>query len=175
MKFLKFLPFLLFLLILEVSGAESKIAVIDNSKIAEKSTAYADASKVLSDKMKSFEESAIQAGKSFSKKAEDLESKKNVMSSKEYNRKRDELTKEEEALQKKFYNQRVTLDKQFNNFNQVFEDNFKKIINKLAKEKGITIIFNKALTLYSNDSIDITDDVIDILNKELKSIDIASK
>ena len=175
MKFFKFLPFLLFLLILEISHAESKIAVIDTSKIAEKSTAYVEASKVLEGEMKNYEESAIQIGKSFSAKVENLEKKKNVMSSKEYNHKKEELTKEEEALQKKFYNQRVKLDKQFNNVNQVFEDHIKKIVNKLAKEKSTTIIFNKALTLYSNDSIDITDDVITILNKELKSIDIASK
>ena len=94
------------------------------------------------------------------------------MSSKEYNRKRDELAKEEEELQKKFYDQRVKIDKKVHNINQILDDNLKKIVNVLAKEKNITIIFNKAATLYSDDSIDITDDIITKLNKELKSIDI---
>ncbi|MSO14190.1 OmpH family outer membrane protein [Rickettsiales endosymbiont of Trichoplax sp. H2] len=172
MKFLKFIPAFAFLFLIENACAQTKIGIIDTSKITEKSTAYTEASKLVGNEIKNYDESVTQVGKSFSKKVEDLEKKKNVMSSKEYNRKRDELAKEEEELQKKFYDQRVKIDKKVHNINQILDDNLKKIVNVLAKEKNITIIFNKAATLYSDDSIDITDDIITKLNKELKSIDI---
>lgn len=172
MKFLKFIPAFLFLFAIGNVHAQTKIGIIDTSKITEKSTAYTEASKVVGSEIKNYEESATQVGKSFSKKVEDLEKKKNVMSSKEYNRKRDELAKEEEELQKKFYDQRAKIDKKAHNINQILDDNLKKIVNAIAKEKNITIIFNKVATLYSDESIDITDDIIIKLNKELKSIDI---
>ena len=163
----------IFLLTNEIN-AQVKLGTIDTNQIVDKSVAYIEATKTLEKKMKRLQNSAIQASRILSNKFIEFEKKKNFLSLSEYNKIKGDLLKEEEMLQKKFYSQRIILDKQFNRINQIIEEHLKKIVDNIAKEKNITMIFNKILTLYNEQSVDITNEVIERLNKELRFIDLSS-
>ena len=53
----------------------------------------------------------------------------------------------------------------------ITSDNIREIIKDVCKGKGYVVI-DKASILYSDESIDISDVVIDELNKRLKKLDI---
>ena len=74
----------------------------------------------------------------------------------------------------KLHSQGIILNKQFAQINQIIKEHLKEIVDEIAKEKNITMIFNKVLTLYSEQSLDITNEVIERLNKKLKFIDFRS-
>ena len=172
MKFLRFLPLFLLGFCISELHAEVKIGVIDTNKIIENCTAYVEAKKVIEGEFNKSEKEAGEMQEKFSKKAEDLENKKNVVAAKEYNKKREELTKEAKILQKKFYDQRVNLEKEFNNVNKVLNDNLADIIKNLSEKKHKTVALDKGMVLYNDESIEITDEVIKEINKKLKSIDV---
>lgn len=172
MKFLRFLPLFLLVFCASELHAEIKIGVIDTNKIIESCTAHAEAKKVIENEFNKYEKEAGEMQEKFSKKAEDLENKKNVVAAKEYNKKRGELTKEAQILQKKFYNQRVNLEKEFNNINKILNDNLADIIKKLSEKNHLTVALDKGMVLYNDESIEITDEVIKEINKNLKSIDV---
>lgn len=174
MKYITIYTFLFILVKINIANAQIKLGTIDTNQIVEKSIAYVEATKVLEKKMKRLQNSAIQASKILSNKFIEFEKKKNFLSLSEYNKIKNDLIKEEEILQKKFYSQRIILDKQFNKINQIIEEHLKNIVDEIAKEKNITMIFNKILTLYNEQSIDITHEVIEKLNKELRFIDLNS-
>ena len=54
-------------------------------------------------------------------------------------------------------------------------DNLKPILEDLSEKKGITILLEKGTILLNAENMDITSDVIKILNKELPKIDISYK
>ena len=143
MKFLRFLPLFLLGFCISELHAEVKIGVIDTNKIIENCTAYVEAKKVIEGEFNKSEKEAGEMQEKFSKKAEDLENKKNVVAAKEYNKKREELTKEAKILQKKFYDQRVNLEKEFNNVNKVLNDNLADIIKNLSEKKHMTVALDK--------------------------------
>ena len=100
--------------------------------------------------------------------------KKNFLSLSEYNKIKNDFIKEEEIFVNKLHSQRIILNKQFAQVNQIIKEHLKEIVDEIAKEKNITMIFNKVLTLYSEQSLDITNEVIERLNKKLKFIDFRS-
>jgi len=100
--------------------------------------------------------------------------KKNFLSLSEYNKIKNDFIKEEEIFVNKLHSQRIILNKQFAQINQIIKEHLKEIVDEIAKEKNITMIFNKVLTLYSEQSLDITNEVIERLNKKLKFIDFRS-
>ncbi len=175
MKFLRFLP--VFFLVscitfINYVYAQTKIGVIDTNKIVEKCTAYVQAKKVIEDEFSKSEKEAGEMQEKFSKRVEDLENKKNIMSAKEYNKKREELNKEAQILQKKFYDKRINLDKEFNNINKTLNDSLIDIVKNLSEKNHITVTIHKGMVFYSDDSTEITDEVISEVNKRLKSIDV---
>jgi Skp family chaperone for outer membrane proteins len=151
---------------------DAKIGVIDTNAVIEKSLAYVEASKILEGKMSNLQDAAINSGQYLSNKFEILENKKNMLSISEYNYQKNILITEEDNLQKKFYNQRIELDKQFNNMNKILEFFLKDIIYEISKSQNIIIVFNKSITLFNKESIDITKLIIERLNKKLKFIDV---
>merc|ERR1712159_320674 len=111
-------------------------------------------------------------GQYLSNKFEILENKKNIISLNEYNYQKNILIKEEDMLQKKFYSQRIDLDNQFNDVNKILENYLKKIVEEISINNEIKVIFNKSITLFIEESLDITNIVIDKLNKKMKFIEI---
>ena len=174
MRALRLLPAFLFCIFINVliAHAEVKIGIVDANKVAEESVAFKNAIDKINAKAEELDKNTMKIQKAFSKKYETLNKQKNVLSDSEYNKKNDDLSKEVEKENKIFYKQRVELDKAYNKANEALTKKIRKIIQKIAQEESITIVFDKNLTVYSDASIDITKKVGSEINKQLKSIDV---
>ena len=172
MKMLRLLPVFLLFMFIEVLHAEVKLSMIDANKIGEESIAFKTAMEKIKSKAEESDKDAMKMQKEFTKKYETLGKQKNVLSADEYNKKSDALNKEVEKEEKVLYAQRANLDKAYREANEALSKKTKAIIEKIAKEKGITIVFDKSTAIYSEASIDITKEVVSEVNKQLKSIDI---
>ena len=173
-QFSMFLTYLLlgFFLILKAANADNRISVIDTSAVVEKSAAYIKAKKVIEEQFTKSEKNASKVQERFVKKYEDLERKRSIISTKEYNKEKNNIDKEAQLEQKILYTQRVALNKELSSINQALESKLTEIIKELAEEYKISIVLNKAVTLYNNYSVDITDKVVSKANESLVSIDI---
>ena len=170
MKFFS-LAIITFFIVLGVK-AEIKIAVVDTSTIVERSIAFVKAKKIIEEEFTKSEANASKIQEKFVKKYENLEKQKNIISIKEYNKEKNILDKEAQVEQKILYNQRASLNKELSNINQILETKLTEIIKKLAERKHISIVLNKAVTLYTHNSIDMTSAVVSEANQGLKSINI---
>ena len=110
--------------------------------------------------------------KKFKEKETKLISQKNIISEKDFKKKIVELRSEI-----KNYNQnRNKIINEFNEFKIDNTNNFLKLINpiliKFSNEKGISIILQKKNLVVANTELDITEEIIKIVNLEVKEFKI---
>lgn len=88
---------------------------------------------------------------------------------------REELSKFEIEAQKIIQERRVSLDNIFSKAMEQIKVSLFNITAKIAKDQNIQLILPKSQTLYNANSIDITNQVVQILNKNLKTVDVQLK
>mgnify|MGYP001258767161 CR=1 FL=1 len=69
----------------------------------------------------------------------------------------------------------ISIDRMVEKSRNIILDNLRPILEDLSEKKGITILLEKGTILLNAENMDITSDVIKILNKELPKIDISYK
>ncbi len=69
----------------------------------------------------------------------------------------------------------LSVDKLVENSRNQILDKLKPILEEMSEAKGITVILEKGTVLLNAESMDITDEVIKVLNKELPKIEVSSK
>jgi Skp family chaperone for outer membrane proteins len=112
--------------------------------------------------------------KEFGQKSKILESQEGILKPEEFNKKKEEFEKELRQKQQELYDERQYLEKLHEKVEMTFSDNIREVIKDISKGKGY-VVFDKASILYNDESIDISDVVIDGLNKRLKKIDLESE
>ncbi|WPX96214.1 OmpH/Skp family outer membrane protein [Candidatus Bandiella euplotis] len=173
MKILKLLTVLFALCLFStVCYAETNLGLVDIQKIAQESNAFKDAMAKIESKAGEFQKNTEKLSAVLTKKGAELEKQKNVLSPEEYNKRQDAFSKEVEKEEKNFYNQRIALEKATQTAKEALFSQTKSIIENIAKTKSISVVFDKNFAFYNVDSIDITNDVLLEVNKQLKSIEI---
>jgi len=173
MKYLvKFIVVTFFLLISTHTFAEQKIVILDLTFVLNNSKAGKGAQDFLK---KSFTDNA----KKFSdlenklkKEESDLLSKKTVMSKEEYTKKTDALRKKVIDFQSQ---RRGALDKittQRSESREVLLKTVEPILDEYIKENNISLVIDKKDTLGGNPNNDITEIIVEKLNKKLPSLDL---
>tara|TARA_B100001250_G_C19575578_1_gene689591 strand:+ start:314 stop:838 length:525 start_codon:yes stop_codon:yes gene_type:complete len=171
LKIILFLITSFFLLTTKVSYSES-IAYVDidfimNNSLAGKSiTNNLESSfKVKNDKLNDLENELKQ-------KEKNLVSQKNLL-------KEDEFKKKVEILKKEINNYKDNRKKLLNKYNTKKIESTKILLSKInpiladySKENSIDIIFQKKNIVIGKKSLDITEDIINILNSKVKKIEI---
>ena len=94
---------------------------------------------------------------------------KKVISQDEYKKKVSEL-KKVSLLQKERNNLLESVSKQRNTARNQILKSLNPIIKEYMKEKKIRMVVDKKSLLLADENLDITDEIISILNKKLKSI-----
>ncbi len=174
---MKKLPKLISILIITLLFAQQNsfandVYFIDYSKVMNESNAGKKAQdtlkKLLSSSNKKFNETA----KKLREEENKLISQKNVLDKEEYKKKA-------EALRKKVFN--LNKERQENIKNIALKrkkagdemlKNLNPILGKYMEENNITVVIDKKNVLMGNKKYEITSQIIEILNKELKSINI---
>jgi len=152
--------------------SEQKIAIIDMDKVISTSKSGASILKQLTDLNNKNLIFLKKEEKKFKEKEIKLISQKNIISETDFKNKVTELKSEI-----KNYNQNK--DKMINEFNKLKVDNTNnllKLINpillKFSNDKEISIILQKKNLVVAKTELDITDDIIKIVNVEVKELKI---
>jgi len=160
------------LLIYTHASAEQKLVILDMKYVLNNSMAGKGAQdflkKSLSDNNKKF----LDIEKNLKKEETDLLGKKNVLSKEEYQKKADQLRKKVIDYQSQ---RRTTLDRIGNQrakAKQTLLKTIDPILNDYIKENDISIVIDKTYTLGGQTNLDITNLIIEKLNKEIKSLNL---
>ena len=153
---------------------EVAVLILDTQVVMEKSKAIESIRTQLNAKAEDFKNDSTKKEAYFKKKFDELESKKSALSKDAYDKKAQELNNEFNEAQKKVQKDRASLDKAYADAMQIFEENLKSVIKEKAKEKTgkKIVVLPEMQTLYSDDSLNITADVVEKLNKKISTIDV---
>ena len=172
MKILRSSILVIFLLFSNQAYSEQKIAFIDMDKVISTSKSGSSILKQLTDLNKKNFKLLNDEEKKFKEKEKKLISQKNIISETDFKNKVNELKSEIKS-----YNQ--NRNKMLADFNKLKIDNTNnllKLINpilvKFSDDKEIAIILQKKDLVVAKTQLDITDDVIKIVNSEVKEFKI---
>ena len=172
MKFLFTTIIFFFLLFTNLVFSEQKIAFINMDKVISTSNSGASIFKQLADLNNKNLKFLKSEEKRFKEKEIKLISQKNIISETDFNNKINELKSEI-----KEYNQnRTKMIKDFNKLKVDNTNNLLKLINpilvKFSNDKEISIILQKKDLVIAKKELEITDEIIKIVNKNVKEFKI---
>jgi len=93
------------------------------------------------------------------------------ISAKELNKLKTQLSEHEIMIQKLVEKRKNMLDTSFSNAIAQIKNHLMRLVEKNAAENNIEIVVSKSQTIYTDAKHDITDNILQNLNKELKYID----
>ena len=172
MKLFRYLIFIFFLLFTNIAFSSEKIVFIDINYIFINSKA----GKSLNEEIELKNEKLNYEINEFKKKIDDeknkLISQKNVISVDEYNNKI-------LIIEKKIKEMNITINKNKNELDKfklkvekIFSQKLNSLIEIYSVENSIDIILNKSNLLMAKKTLDITNDVLNLFNKNFDKIDI---
>ena len=172
MKYFLLPFFFIFLFFINSVNSEQNIAFINMDKVISTSNAGSSILKQLTDLNDKNLQFLKNEEKKFKEKETKLISQKNIISEADFQNKVNELKSEI-----KNYNQ--NRDKMINEFNKLKVDNTNnllKLINpillKFSDDKEISIVLQKKDLVVAKTELDITEDIIKIVNAEIKELKI---
>tara|TARA_Y100000996_G_scaffold83565_1_gene57602 strand:- start:641 stop:1153 length:513 start_codon:yes stop_codon:yes gene_type:complete len=169
MKKLHFAIF--YFLFINVSYADTKISYIDIDFILKNSVV----GKAIINKIKTLEKNEIdnfnQIKEKIKKKNEDLNNKKNILSSKEFNDLKNELNIEYgDFLNTK--NEKIKLIKnKEKEYSNIFLKKLNPILTKYVEDNDISILISKKNIIIAKKENDITSEILTIFNNKIKNIE----
>ena len=171
MKYLvKFFVVTFLLVLCTYVSAEQKVAYLDMKFVLNNSKAGKGAQDFLQKSFKENQKKFIDQENALKKQENDLLKKKVILSKNEYQGKTDELRKKVIDYQSQ---RRAALDKITNQRAVARQDLLKKldpIIISYIEENGISLVIDKKNIIMGNTDLDITNIIIEKLNKELPSL-----
>ena len=172
MKYFLLPFFFIFLFFINSVNSEQNIAFINMDKVISTSNAGSSILKQLTDLNNKNLQFLKKEEKKFKEKEIKLISQKNIISEADFQNKVNELRSE-------IKNYNLNRDKMINEFNKLKVDNTNnllKLINpillKFSDDKEISIVLQKKDLVVAKTELDITEDIIKIVNAEIKEIKI---
>jgi Skp family chaperone for outer membrane proteins len=144
--------------------AADKFASVDLIRVASEYNKFKDLNKALDDKAKLYETDIDKKINDF----KGLQDKIGLLSDKEKDAKKSELEDKYKALED-FKNEKENelRKKDFENRKEVAED-IRNVIKTFAEKEGYTFVFDDRMLAFQPKGVDITEKIIDTLNKGLK-------
>jgi outer membrane protein len=172
MKYFLLSFFSMFLFFINSVNSEQNIVFINMDKVISTSKAGSSILKQLTDLNNKNLQFLKKEEKKFKEKEIKLISQKNIISEADFQNKVNELRSE-------IKNYNLNRDKMINEFNKLKVDNTNnllKLINpillKFSDDKEISIVLQKKDLIVAKTELDITDDIIKIVNAEIKELKI---
>ena len=172
MKYLKILFFSLILINFHNLSYGSEVYFVDIKKILNTSKAGKKAQDFLKNKFESENKKFEKEGIAIKKEESDLIAKKKVIAPEEYKKKLNSLRDKSVNYQKKRRQASNDWVKKKNEARAKLLASLNPIMQKYMKENNVEIIVDKKYILLANSTFDLTDKILKILDKELKSINL---
>ena len=154
------------------SAFANEVAVLDIEKIAKESKAVHDIQARVSKKQDEFQKEITKKQTDLESEQKKLEAKKNILSKEAFEKEQKSFEKKIDALKELVDKRQNTLKKASTDSMAKVNDKMKDIIGEIAKEKGLNLILPASQVVFSADSLDISAEVLEKLNKKVTKIDV---
>ena len=159
--------------IAETNYPNTSIAIVDLNLILSDSKAAKNATKQFEEIQKSTEDKIIASDKKMLDERNKLIEQQSVIAPEAFELKAKDYEKKLQEYQADKQNKLRKLEGVLQKARNEILENVKPILEDLSKELGVTVILEKNSVLLSANNMDITDDVIKKLNKELPKIKVS--
>lgn len=155
--------FLMMGLVAGVAWADLKVGVIDLRQVLQKTPRMEAINKQLTDEFKPREEQIKSLQDKLQKNVEKLERDQAVLSEKEREKLQDKIMADRRELQRRSVAFQEEAAVAQNKAMQELINDIQKIVNQIAKDKGLDLVFQSDGIPYYKSELDITDSVIEKL------------
>ena len=162
----------IFIFPLEKKLLANDIYFVDYSKVMNESTAGKKAQDYLKNLLKSSNKKFNETAKKLKDEEKKIISQKNALSKDEYKKKADALRKRVFDLNKEREKSIREVAKKRKKAGDEMLKNLNPILGKYMKENNIAVVIDKKNVLMGDKKFEITSQIIEILNKEFKSINL---
>ena len=150
-------------------------AVIDMKVVLSKSSAFTTLQKEIQNLEKNYKEEIQNEENLLKKEQEKLVAQKSVLSVEEFKEKEDTFKQKVNKIQGKVEKIRRELESAMAKGMQVIQQEAVKHMKEIAKKEGYLLVFDANTTVISADQINISNIVVDKLNKSLPKITVEKK
>ena len=150
-------------------------AVIDMKVVLSKSTAFTTLQKEIQNLEKNYKEEIQNEESLLKKEQEKLVAQKSVLSAEEFKEKEDTFKQKVNKIQGKVEKIRRELESTMAKGMQIIQQEAVKHMKEIAKKEGYLLVFDANTTVISADRINISNIVVDKLNKSLPKITVEKK
>lgn len=154
------------------AGDAQSIATVNYQLLMSSSTAAKNAHEQIENKMKSMQSEISKKDEKFQKDHQELEKQRSVLSKDAFEDKMRKFTNDVTKAQKEVQSKRAMLDGASERAGNEIQKAISDIIAEMAKEKGFSIAVPTSQILYADSKLDITNDVLERLNKKLPKVDV---
>ena len=172
MRYLKIIFFLLLILNFYNLSFAEETYFIDMNKLLNQSKAGKEAQDFLKKKIITRDKKFKEEGEVLKKEEIDLIAKKKTLSADEYKKTLNQLREKNVKFQRKRANFTRAIATQRADARNRLMQGLDPILTKYMSENNIQIIIYKKYVAMANSKLDLTDKIIEILNKELKSLNL---
>lgn len=151
---------------------KAPFGVIDMTRIMKESEAAQGISKALEAKRSEYEKQIKSQEDSLRKAEQDIIAKKSKMSEEEFDKARKGFEEKLLAAQKMVQERKQILDKAYVESVGKLRSESAKITAEVAKERGFSAVVTQDAVVLAEPELDVTDEVVKRLNKNVKSIPI---
>ena len=150
--------------------AENKVYFINLKKVLNESKAGSVAQEKLVKEFENQDKKFKNESNALKKQETELINQRKTLSADEYKKKVSSLRKKNVDFQNRRRNASSNFVKKKNNARNQLLKSLNPILQKYMDENGIMMIMNEKNVILANSKVDLTNTIIDLLNKELKSI-----
>ena len=150
-------------------------AVIDMKVVLSKSSAFTTLQKEIQNLEKNYKEEIQNEENLLKKEQEKLVAQKSVLSAEEFKEKEDTFKQKVNKIQGKVEKIRRELESTMAKGMQIIQQEAVKHMKEIAKKEGYLLVFDANTTVISADKINISNIVVDKLNKSLPKITVEKK
>ena len=150
-------------------------AVIDMKVVLSKSSAFTTLQKEIQNLEKNYKEEIQNEESLLKKEQEKLVAQKSVLSAEEFKEKEDTFKQRVNKIQGKVEKIRRELESTMAKGMQIIQQEAVKHMKEIAKKEGYLLVFDANTTVISADRINISNIVVDKLNKSLPKITVEKK
>ena len=150
--------------------AENQVYFINLKKVLNESKAGSAAQEKLVKEFENQDKKFKTESNALKKQETELINQRNTLSADEYKKKVSSLRKKNVDFQNRRRNASSNFVKKKNSARNKLLKSLNPILQKYMDENGIMMIMNEKNVILANSKVDLTNTIIDLLNKELKSI-----
>lgn len=151
----------------------TSIAVLDLNKVLVESKAAKKAAEQIDEIAKEIENSLKISDEDLIKEQNKLVEAQTIMAPEAFEAKRKEYEEKVQNYSITRQNKLLSIDRLIENSRNDILNNLKPILEEISETKGITVLLEKSTVLLNAETMDITDEVIKALNKELPKIEVS--